>query len=119
MIHTIINSTDLRLSSAWLYRLITLALVAITTACVSSGPIDTSPRLEYLHQGYAADEAPHTLMMKPVAEGVITSGHGYRLSPTGMPLPRKHKGVDYAAPAGTPVFAAGDGVIEKRYVSDS
>jgi len=68
---------------------------------------------------FAANEAPHTLMIKPVAKGVMTSGHGYRLSPTGEAIPRKHKGVDYAAPKGTKIFAAGDGVVEKMYRSKS
>lgn len=68
---------------------------------------------------YPLDQIPHTLMKKPVADGRLTSGHGYRLSPTGIPIPRKHKGVDYAAPAGTPVYAAGDGKIIKLYTSKS
>jgi murein DD-endopeptidase MepM/ murein hydrolase activator NlpD len=58
-------------------------------------------------------------MKKPVATGSLTSGHGYRLSPTGVPLPRNHKGVDYAAPPGTPIYAAGDGTIVKQYESKS
>ena len=61
----------------------------------------------------------HQLMTKPVAEGVLTSGHGYRLNPTGKPRTRWHKGIDYAAPVGTLVFAAGDGIIVQRYTSDS
>lgn len=68
---------------------------------------------------FPLNQVPHTLMKKPLLEGRLTSGHGYRLSPTGIPIPRKHKGVDYAAPAGTPIYAAGDGVIEKHYVSSS
>lgn len=68
---------------------------------------------------FPLDEVPHTLMRKPVAEGVLTSGHGYRLSPTGIPLPRKHKGVDYGADSGIAVYAAGSGTIEKLYVSRS
>jgi len=74
---------------------------------------------ERLAKAYDADEVPHTLMIKPVPVGVITSGHGYRLSPTGQAVPRKHNGVDYAAPQGTPVMAAGDGVIERCYISKS
>ena len=40
---------------------------------------------------FPLDQVPHTLMRKPVAEGTLTSGHGYRLSPTGIPLPRNTK----------------------------
>ena len=68
---------------------------------------------------FPLDQVPHTLMRKPVAEGTLTSGHGYRLSPTGIPLPRKHKGVDYGADTGTAIYAAGSGTIEKLYVSSS
>ena len=68
---------------------------------------------------YPLNQVPHTLLKKPVAEGRLTSGHGYRFSPTGVPIPKKHKGVDYAAPAGTPIYAAGDGTIVKHYTSKS
>lgn len=68
---------------------------------------------------FPLDEVPHTLMRKPLASGVLTSGHGYRFSPTGIPMPRKHKGVDYGADTGTAIFAAGNGTIDKLYVSTS
>lgn len=68
---------------------------------------------------FPSDQVPHTLMKKPVADGRLTSGFGYRLSPTGIRLPKKHKGVDYAADAGTPIYAAGDGVITRLYISKS
>ncbi|MFK8080279.1 MAG: M23 family metallopeptidase [Granulosicoccus sp.] len=68
---------------------------------------------------FPVNEVPHTLLKKPVAEGRLTSGHGYRFSPTGVPIPKKHKGVDYAAPTGTPIYAAGDGTIVKHYLSKS
>jgi len=40
-------------------------------------------------------------MTKPVAEGRLTSGHGYRLDPFGKRKRQHHNGVDYAAPIGT------------------
>jgi murein DD-endopeptidase MepM/ murein hydrolase activator NlpD len=52
------------------------------------------------------------LMRKPVSEARISSQFGYRRHPIvgGRIL---HTGVDYASPSGTPILAAGDGVIEK------
>jgi murein DD-endopeptidase MepM/ murein hydrolase activator NlpD len=46
----------------------------------------------------------------PVTGSAISSGFGWRVHPiTGQ---RKlHKGVDFAAPTGTPIFAAADGVV--------
>ena len=79
----------------------------------------SSNRAAEIAAQFPTDQVPHTLMKKPVAEGRLTSGFGYRLSPTGIRLPRKHKGVDYAANTGTPVYAAGDGEIVKLYVSKS
>lgn len=81
--------------------------------------IGTSDSDIALVKKFPLDQVPHTLMRKPVAAGTLTSGHGYRLSPTGIPLPRKHKGVDYGADTGTAIYAAGSGTIEKLYVSSS
>jgi len=52
------------------------------------------------------------LIRKPVPDGRITSGFGYRKHPI---LGRRilHTGVDYAAPRGTAILAAGNGVVEK------
>lgn len=68
---------------------------------------------------YPESEVPHTLMTKPVGEGTLTSGFGFRLNPAGIPIPKGHKGVDYSAPEGTTIYAAEAGVIVKIYVSKS
>jgi murein DD-endopeptidase MepM/ murein hydrolase activator NlpD len=52
------------------------------------------------------------LMRKPVAAGLIRSGFGWRVHPI-LGYRRLHAGVDYAAPRGTPIFAAGNGIVEK------
>ena len=53
------------------------------------------------------------LLAKPLAAGRLTSRFG---EPRGG---RAHGGVDYAAPAGTAVFAAGDGTVETVGTSPS
>ena len=52
------------------------------------------------------------LVRKPVADGVVTSPFGYRNHPI-MHVSEFHSGVDWAAPFGTPIFAAGTGSIEE------
>lgn len=68
---------------------------------------------------FPLDQMPHTMMSKPVAEGRLSSGFGYRINPKGVRIPKRHKGIDYAAPRGTAIYAAASGVIDKIYVSKS
>ena len=51
-------------------------------------------------------------MRKPVADGLVTSGFGWRTHPM-LHVSELHTGVDWAAPFGTPIFAAGNGEIEE------
>ncbi len=79
----------------------------------------SSKRASFSPDSFDKKAIPHTLLKKPVASGKLTSDFGYRLSPKGFRLPKKHKGVDYVAATGTPIYAAGDGEITKIYTSSS
>jgi murein DD-endopeptidase MepM/ murein hydrolase activator NlpD len=52
------------------------------------------------------------LLRKPMATGEFRSGFGMRYHPI-LHYTRPHNGVDWAAPIGTPIFAAGNGTIQK------
>ena len=52
------------------------------------------------------------LVRKPVATGLVTSGFGWRTHPM-LHISELHSGVDWGAPFGTPIFAAGNGDIEE------
>jgi len=52
------------------------------------------------------------LVRKPVAVGMVTSGFGWRTHPM-LHVSELHSGVDWAAPMGTPIYAAGNGTIEE------
>lgn len=52
------------------------------------------------------------LLRNPLPNGVFRSGFGGRRHPI-LGYTRMHTGVDWAAPRGSPIIAAGNGVIEK------
>jgi murein DD-endopeptidase MepM/ murein hydrolase activator NlpD len=52
------------------------------------------------------------LVRKPVAVGMVTSPFGWRTHPL-LHVSELHSGVDWGAPYGTPIFAAGNGEIEE------
>ena len=53
-----------------------------------------------------------TIMKTPINGARLSSKYGARKHPV-LGYTKMHRGLDFAAPSGTPVFAAGDGVIEK------
>jgi murein DD-endopeptidase MepM/ murein hydrolase activator NlpD len=52
------------------------------------------------------------LVRKPVTEAIMRSGFGSRKHPI-LGYTKMHTGVDWACPLGTPIYAAGNGEIEK------
>jgi murein DD-endopeptidase MepM/ murein hydrolase activator NlpD len=52
------------------------------------------------------------LVRKPVGAGLMRSGFGVRRHPI-LGYMKMHTGVDWSAPHGTPIYASGNGVIDK------
>jgi murein DD-endopeptidase MepM/ murein hydrolase activator NlpD len=52
------------------------------------------------------------LVRKPVNNAIMRSGFGSRRHPI-LGYVKMHTGVDWATPYGTPIFASGNGVVEK------
>lgn len=58
------------------------------------------------------------LMKTPIDGARLSSGFGFRRHPI-LGYTKQHAGIDFAAPTGTPIYAAGDGTIVQRYRSGS
>ncbi|MCE9506733.1 MAG: peptidoglycan DD-metalloendopeptidase family protein [Alphaproteobacteria bacterium] len=65
---------------------------------------------DYYDNGGRSAKKP--LMKTPVDGARLSSGFGMRKHPV-LGYSKMHKGVDFAAPRGTPIYAAGDGVIAR------
>jgi murein DD-endopeptidase MepM/ murein hydrolase activator NlpD len=52
------------------------------------------------------------LVRKPVGPGIMRSGFGFRRHPI-LGYSKMHTGVDWGAAFGTPIFASGNGMVEK------
>ena len=61
----------------------------------------------YNEKGHSAEKA---LMRTPIDGARLSSGFGRRKHPI-LGYTKMHKGVDFAAPRGTPIYAAGNGTV--------
>jgi murein DD-endopeptidase MepM/ murein hydrolase activator NlpD len=59
----------------------------------------------------AGETVRKALLRTPVDGARLSSGFGLRLHPI-LGYTKMHRGVDFAAPAGSPIMAAGNGVVE-------
>lgn len=71
---------------------------------------DATGDVDYYDDGGRSAKKP--LMKTPIDGARLSSGYGMRRHPV-LGYSKMHKGVDFAAPRGTPIYAAGDGVITK------
>lgn len=76
----------------------------------------TSPFADYFHEN--GRSAKKMLMKTPIEGARLSSHYGRRKHPV-LGYTRMHKGLDFSAPTGTPIMAAGDGIVERasRYGS--
>ena len=81
---------------------------------------DDHPLYRHTLAGEGADyfddkgkSARKALMRTPINGARLSSGYGVRRHPI-LGFNKMHRGVDFAAPTGTPIYAAGDGTIIYR-----
>ena len=73
---------------------------------------DGAEGMEMPYFDLSGESATRLLMKTPIEGARVTSGFGMRKHPI-LGYTKGHKGVDFGAPRGTPIMAAGDGVIER------
>lgn len=71
---------------------------------------DSTGDVDYFDENGKSAKRP--LMKTPIDGARLSSGFGMRRHPV-LGYSKMHKGADFAAPRGTPIYAAGDGTIVK------
>ncbi len=100
----------------------------VKTGDIVYAALETRGALKQLYRFEAADGPDYFdaegvsirrfLMRTPINGARLSSHFGMRRHPI-QGYNRLHKGTDFAAPRGTPIYAAGDGVIARQYRSPS
>ena len=85
-------------------------MLGLGAGCASSAEDATAGEGAALSSGEPAPLMATSLLLKPVDRGRLTSAYGVRSHPFSKRR-QMHRGIDWAAPRGTPVRAAGDGVV--------
>jgi murein DD-endopeptidase MepM/ murein hydrolase activator NlpD len=87
-----------------------LGLALSLAGCASHSKLPADGRLPRAVVIEGDDGNAMTLLVRPVDRGRLTSAFGWRGGPTSG-RPGRHDGLDFAAPPGTPVRAAGAGRV--------
>jgi len=72
----------------------------------------TTPEGETGYYTADGESAQRLLMLMPINGARISSSFGMRFHPV-LRTNRPHNGTDFAAPTGTPIMAAGNGIVER------
>jgi murein DD-endopeptidase MepM/ murein hydrolase activator NlpD len=85
--------------------ILVIALAGISLACPT----------QILADEGSSEISPFPKLADPLKGARISSGYGWRIHPV-LDVRKFHYGVDLAAPKGTPVHAAADGIVEEARV---
>jgi len=100
-------------------RVVSTGAIRVASMTLSGSPLklyafkDADGNVDFYNE--KGEGVRKALLRTPINGARLTSGFGMRQHPI-LGYSKMHEGIDFGAPTGTPVFAAGDGVIEKREI---